>query len=162
MSLIAYDGTVSPAVHLSFRAGLSSGAHVDADDKFLYVVANESLTGWDIACDTGSRVIHLTRAAAKGRRRFDEKLNTYVNDPVHADDLNEIIDAASSKTLKAFITADVWYKTFFLRLLEWMTREAADTHNIANPDSAEPIRSTFSHWRSGSASRPSSTPASSA
>ena len=149
MSLIKFDGSVSPAVHLSFRAGQSGGAHLEADENAVYVVANESLTNWDIACDTGSRVIHLTRAAAKGRRRFDETLNTYVNDPVQADDLNEIIDAATAKKLKAFITADVWHKTFFLRLLEWMTREAGDTHNIANPDKPEPIRSTFTHKRSG-------------
>lgn len=148
MSLLTYKGAVSPAVYLCFRTKKNANAHADADDSQVYWVANECLKQWDIVADTGSRVIHIRRKAGKKRRLFDSKLNTYISSPISARDLNDIYDAEKAGTLKTHITVRLWYKTFFRRLVSWLTRETGDKHNIANPDDAKSIRNTFKHWRS--------------
>jgi hypothetical protein len=147
MSLLTYAGAVSPAVYLSFRTNPAPNAHSESNENAYYWVANECLKRWEIVADTGSRVIHITRQAKKKRRLFDEDLNTYISSPISAKDLNDIHAADVAGTLKTHITIDLWYKTFFKRLVEWMTRDVADSHNIANPDDPAPILSTFNHGR---------------
>ena len=148
MSLLKYNGAVSPPVYLCFRTKKNANAHADADDSRVYWVANECLKQWDIVADTGSRVIHIRRKAGKKRRLFDSKLNTYISSPISARDLNDIYDAQQAGNLKTHITIHLWYKTFFRRLVSWLTRETGDKHNIANPDDPKSIRDTFKHWRS--------------
>ncbi len=143
MSHIAYSGDISPAIWLSFKGHKVPGAHADADEDFVYEIENECLFQWDIACDTGARVHHLVRRASSSRRYFSDALNTYLNPPVHATVLNEILDAHDAGTLTITVTMKVWYHVFFRHILHHLRETATNEQNLANPSDQAAIMSSF-------------------
>ena len=133
MSHISYSGHIAPAIWLSFKGHKVADAHADADDDFLYTIANECLYEWDIAFSTGSRTHHLIRVASGTQRHFHERLNTYLNPPVDASVLNEILAATDAGALQVQVSCKVWYHAFFRHILNHLRRTSADLHNLANP-----------------------------
>jgi hypothetical protein len=148
MTHIAYSGDISPAIWLSFKGNKVPGAHADADANFVYEIENECLFEWDIVCNTGARVHHLVRRASSSRRYFSDALNTYLNPPVTATVLNEILDARDAGTLSITVTMKVWYHSFFRHILHHLRETATHEHNLANPSDQTAIRSSFQR-RSG-------------
>lgn len=145
MTHISYSGSISPAIWLSFKGHKATGAHTDADDDYAYNIANECLYQWEIIFDTGSRFHHMVRRARRGRRYFNDRLNTYLNPPVSAAVLNEILHAHDAGSLNIYVTCKVWYHKFFRHILNYLRRTSSDLHNLANPTDEAAVRASFRH-----------------
>lgn len=145
MGVVNYAGDVSVAVVLVFKGEAVSGALGSTASSYRYVIANESVTEFELRGQLGGTTHRIARRAGPGRRLFDESLNTYLSGPVAGADLDALLDG--SPTWRIDLTFS--YRTFFDVLLEHMTADASATENVANPADSARILSTFTRSSSG-------------
>lgn len=144
MGIVNYPGDVSVAVVLLFKGEAVSGA-LGSRASYRYVIANESVTEFEVRGQLGATTHRLSRRAGPGRRLFDESLNTYLSGPISGTDLDALL--AGSPTWRIDLTFA--YRRFFDVLLEQMTAGGSATENIAKPADSAAILSTFTRTSSG-------------
>ncbi len=144
MGVVNYAGDVSVAVVLLFKGEVVSGA-LGSSSSYRYVIANESVTEFELRGQLGATVHRIARRAGPGRRLFDESLNTYVSGPVSGVDLDALLDGAPTWRIDLTFS----YRTLFDVLLQHMTADASVTENAANPADSARVLSTFTRAASG-------------
>ncbi|HEX2955257.1 MAG TPA: hypothetical protein VHO70_00395 [Chitinispirillaceae bacterium] len=150
MPIINYSGNLQPAIWLSFQAFSSSGAHASANTSFLYQIENECCTEFTITATTPSSSYIISRNATPSKSLFDSSLNTYLSNPVSSTVLENILQAHTAGNLKLTVSLKIWYHRFFMEVINYCTRDSADTFNLANPENAAIVEDSFSYVRSGS------------
>lgn len=145
MGVINFAGTLPVAVVLQWKGELLTDAVSDTKRDFRYVIANESVSEFDITAVANGVTTHIHRRASRGRRFFDDALNTYTTSPVSGTALDDLIAAGAAAAYTIDLTFT--YRTFFDVMLTQMTRTDADLHNLANPNDSQAILDTFVHSR---------------
>lgn len=148
MGIVNHPGDLSVAVVLLFKGEAVSGA-LGSSPAYRYVVANESLTEFEVRGQVGATTYRIGRRAGTGRRLFDESLNTYLSGPVPGADLDALFDG--SPTWRVDLTFS--YRTFFDVLLEHMTAGPAVTESVAHPGDSARVLATFTRSVSGGSVR---------
>src|SRR5687768_4730196 len=147
MGVINFAGTLPVAVVLQWKGESIADAISDTKRDFRYVIANESVSEFDITAVANGVTTHISRIARPGRRFFDDALNTYTTSPVSGTALDDLIAAGTSAQYT--IDLSFTYRTFFDVMLTQMTRTDADLRNLANPNDSPAILNTFTHSVAG-------------
>lgn len=149
MGIVNHPGDLSIAVVLQWKGETVANALATtaAEKGYRYLIANESLTEFELRGYLGGTVTKIGRKAGPGKRLFDEALNTYLTGPVSGADLDLLLDGAP----KWAIDLTFSYSTFFDALLESMTADDAAMNNTANPADSDKLLSTFTRALSGGA-----------
>lgn len=150
---LGYNGTIQPALWVTYSANVIASPPPDADALYMYVLANESAFEITLKAKTGAGDFEIGRKSGSGKRFFNDDLNTYVLAPMPASTLEAILDAKDDGSLEIFATIKTWYKPFFLQLVKHMTREGADNSNLANPADPAAVEATFDYKRSGNTAK---------
>ena len=142
MSVINFNGLISPSLFTSFQTIKVAGCHSSADDAYVYYLANEAVFEFSIEVETPSGVVVVERHATAEEPLYDKARTCYVCDPTPSAALEKLVDAVKGNQLaKATIKSiKVWLKPFFLETLRLMTRTDADTVTLARPDVASKVR----------------------
>lgn len=141
MGIVNFPGDLSIAVVLQFKGETvaSALATTAAEKGYRYLIANESVTEFELRAYLGGAVHKIGRKAAPGKRLWDEALNTYLTGPVSGADLDTLL----AGTPKWAIDLTFKYSTFFDVLLESMTADDAAMNNTANPADSDKFLATF-------------------
>lgn len=140
MGLVNYRGSLPVAVVLQWKGESIARPITPARANHRFVIANESVTSFALRFTVGGSPAVIERVASRGRRLFDDRLNTYTTLPVPGPDLDRLLDAGSPE---GTLDLTFEYRPFFDVLLEQMTRTNADQHNLANPNDSAAILATF-------------------
>ena len=143
-----YPGKISAAVFLTWKGGLVASAASNRYKGHRHAIANEWVRGFTVQALLGTETVTLTRRPTPGVRLFDEKLNTFLSDPVAGPELDKMIDAGMGA--KCLIDLEFKYNSFFDVLLEQMTLVGADMYDLAYPKDSAAILKTFVRSKSGS------------
>lgn len=153
MSVINFNGLISPTFFTSFQTIKVAGAHASADDKYDYYVANEAIFEFRLEVQTPSGVVVVERHASAKEPLYDKTRPCYICDPTPAATLEKLVDAVKGNQLaKATIRSlKLWVKPFFLETLRLLTRTDADTFTLARPDAASKtaVEGSFNHQFKG-------------
>lgn len=141
MGIVNHPGDLSVAVVLEFKGETVAGALATtaAEKGYRYLIANESVTEFELRGYLGGAVHKIGRKAAPGKRLWDEALNTFLTGPVSGTDL----DALLAGSPKWAIDLTFKYSTFFDALLESMTADDSALNNTAKPADSDKLLSTF-------------------
>ncbi|HEX8706136.1 MAG TPA: hypothetical protein VF815_45295 [Myxococcaceae bacterium] len=142
-----YPGKFSAAVFLAWKGPFIANAVGRKYKDYHYVIANELVTGFTIRANAGKETVMLTRKVSPGVQLFDHTLNTFLSDPTAGAEFDKLI--ASGPGTKCLIDLEIKYSSFFDAMLDQMTLQSADLHNLAYPKDSDTILKTFTHSRAG-------------
>jgi hypothetical protein len=149
MSVINFNGVISPTFFTSFATGKVNGAHPSADDTYEYYLANEAVFEFTLEVPTATGVVVITRHATAADPLYDKARPCYICDPTPSAALEKLADAVKGNTLvpATLKSVKVWVKPFFLEILRLMTRTEPDTFTLARPDAASKaaVEKSFNH-----------------
>lgn len=130
---------VQPVIRLILKGGVCRNPHRIAAPGFLFVLQNDLIRDWKITPETGGSV--FVRRVLHKRPLWDDKLFTYLNEPVDEIAVKEQIDNFDKGTpLKMRMSMSVHFHEFSKRLMDYLTRDKDDEFNLADPE-VDPARS---------------------
>ncbi len=147
MAILGFTGKLSVAVGLTWKGDIVPNTITTSLQSASYAIANESLTELRVSGLFGGSHHFLDRKATPKTRLYDEKLNLYVMEPESSGVIEKFL--ALPRGAKLFLEAKFTFNTFFDVMLQQMTRNDADLHNLANPNDSKAILSTFKHSDAG-------------
>ncbi|MDF2697410.1 MAG: hypothetical protein K0S65_5793, partial [Labilithrix sp.] len=150
MSVINFNGVISPSFYTSFQTIKVPGSHRTADENYVYYLANEAVFEFSLEVQTPAGVVVVERHATAKDPLYDKARTCYICDPTPSAALEKLVDAVKgNKLAKATLkSVKVWVKPFFLETLKLLTRADADTFTLARPPDAAskaPVEASFNH-----------------
>ncbi len=147
MAILGFTGKMPVAIGLTWKGDIIPNVMSTSVKDEPYPIANESLTELKVTALLGGTTRILERKATAAQRFYDDKLNLFVTEPISSVIVEEFL--AIPKGSKLFLEMAFTFNSFFDALLEQMTRNDVDLHNLANPNDSKAILDTFQHSAAG-------------